>query len=75
LDRELAAAPQPYLFGRHTLWRARIAAASGEEARAVSLLRRACREGLAFGLDLHVDPDFASLRGEREFQEFLRPKG
>jgi len=75
VDRELADSPKPFLFGRNTLWRARIVAVGGEPARAVSLLRRSCHEGLVFGLEVHVDPDLATLRGSHEFQEFLRPKG
>lgn len=42
---QLAADPRPFLMGRQTLWRARIAAALGEREKAVALLQQALAEG------------------------------
>ncbi len=64
-----------YLYGRPTLWRARIASVLGEREHAVSLLRQAYGEGLSFGVWLLYDIDFESLHDYPPFQEFLRPKG
>ena len=36
----------PYLFGRHTLWRARIAALLGEKEHAMRLLKQALEQGV-----------------------------
>jgi tetratricopeptide (TPR) repeat protein len=71
----LARIERPYLHGTHTLWRARIYALLGEREEAVSSLRRAFAQGIAYGASLHADPHFASLRDYPPFQEILRPKG
>jgi tetratricopeptide (TPR) repeat protein len=65
----------PYLNGRHTRWRARIAALLGEKDAAVALLQQAYREGVGFGIWLHADMDLESLRGYAPFRELLRAKG
>jgi hypothetical protein len=75
VDRELEALRRPYLFGRHTLWRARIAALLGEIAKSVELLVRAFSEGVPHGLELHADADLEPLQACAPFQELLRPKG
>lgn len=75
IDRELAALDRPYLRGSHTFQRARIAAALGENATALQRLRDAFQQGLAFGIGLHCDIAFESLRNDPGFQEILRPKG
>jgi TolB-like protein/tetratricopeptide (TPR) repeat protein len=71
----LAALERPYLLGENTYWRARIAALLGEHEEAVSLLRTAYAEGRRWWLDLHFEPDLASLRELPSFRELLRPKG
>jgi tetratricopeptide (TPR) repeat protein len=77
-DRLLAQLPQKYRFGRHTYARARIAAALGNRAAAVGLLRLAWVEGrpLAFdnleNEDVHSDPEFESLRDYFPFQLLMR---
>jgi len=63
------------MVGRTTLWRARIAASTGERDEAVELLRRAFAQGVAFGLWVHVDPELESLRGYPPYEEVVRPKG
>lgn len=66
---------RPYLFGRHTLWRARIAAVLNERSDALTLLREAFAQGEAYGAWLHADAAFESLRGDAGFRELLEPKG
>jgi tetratricopeptide (TPR) repeat protein len=72
-DRTLAALREPYLFGRHTYWRARIAALLGERERGVALLRDALQQGRTY-LEVHSEADFAPLRAVPAFQELVRPK-
>jgi hypothetical protein len=66
---------RPYLFGRETVWRARVAALLGEADRAVRLLVRAFAEGHSHGVELHADPDLEPLREDEAFRRLLRPKG
>jgi tetratricopeptide (TPR) repeat protein len=73
-DSLLALVRQPYIRGRHTLWRAQIAALLGDRSGAVRLLRQADAEGAVVALDLHRERDFESLRDYPPFQEFVRPK-
>jgi len=75
-DRRLASLESPYLFGRHTLWRARIAAQLGDLEASLGLLRNAFGEGAAFSFDLlHTEADLDPLRAHPAFLEILRPKG
>lgn len=74
-DRTLQLLNRPYLFGRETVWRARVAALLGEEDRAVRLLVRAFAEGHSHGVELHADPDLEPLRKDEAFRRLLRPKG
>ncbi|UCG84878.1 MAG: protein kinase [Gemmatimonadota bacterium] len=75
ISRELADLELPYLLGRHTLWRARIAALLGERDEAIDLLRRAFSEGVGHGILLHADMDLEPLRDYPPFEELMRPKG
>jgi tetratricopeptide (TPR) repeat protein len=75
ISDELAAVDLPFGRGENTLWRSRIAALLGDRQQAVELLRSAINEGVYFGIWLHRDPDFESLRDYPPFQELLRPKG
>jgi hypothetical protein len=78
LDKILATLPTPHLFGSHTFARARIAAALGDRAGAVELLRKAWGQGrpLTFDTraneDVHSDQDFDSLRDYFPFQALMR---
>jgi DNA-binding SARP family transcriptional activator len=72
---ELGQVARPFLFGRDSLWRARIAAQQGESALAIDFLRRAFVEGHAHGLGLHTDIDLEPLRPDAGYQELVRPKG
>ena len=75
ISDELAALDQPFGRGENTLWSSRIAALLGDRQQAVELLRSAINEGTYFGIWLHRDADFESLRDYPPFQELLRPKG
>ncbi len=71
---DIAALDLSYGRGEKTLWRSRIAAVCGDRLQAVELLRSAINEGTYFGIWLHRDPDFESLRDYPPFQELMRPK-
>ena len=73
-DSELAALTRRYLYGRHTMWRARIHALLGEREVAVSLIREALRQGYPHAHSLHTDVALEPLREFPPFQELLRPK-
>jgi len=75
ISNEMAMVDGPYLWGRNTLWRARIEALLGHREQAVELLRRAFNEGRTYGIWLHRDTDLESLRDYPPFQELIRPKG
>ncbi|NIM47991.1 MAG: protein kinase [Gemmatimonadales bacterium] len=70
----------PFLFGRHTYWRARISAQLGRLDRGVTLLRTALSEGLRHPYfqpywGIHVERDFEPLHDHSGFQELMRPRG
>jgi tetratricopeptide (TPR) repeat protein len=76
ISGQLAAMSQPYLNGRHTEWRARIAAVLGQREDAVRLLREAYRQGAASPVRVFTHVDFnLPLRDYPPFQEFISPKG
>jgi hypothetical protein len=74
ISSQLAEMDRPYLFGRNTLWRARIAAMSGEREEAVRLLRQAFSEREYYGIWLHRDIYLESLRGYGPYEELVRPR-
>jgi tRNA A-37 threonylcarbamoyl transferase component Bud32/TolB-like protein len=74
VDRTLAELKRPYLFGRHTMWRARIHARLGERDVAVGLVREALSHGYPHMHALHADLDFEALRDYPPFRELLKPK-
>jgi tetratricopeptide (TPR) repeat protein len=75
MDRRLAGDHSPYPRGRLAFGRARIAAAAGYREQAVELLRGSVAGGHWYTwLDLHVVPEFESLRGYPPFTELLQPK-
>jgi serine/threonine protein kinase len=65
---------RPYLYGEHLIWRARIAALSGDQERAVMLLREAFAQGAAYGITWHRDPDLESLRDYGSYKELMKVK-
>ncbi|HEX7335587.1 MAG TPA: AAA family ATPase [Gemmatimonadales bacterium] len=78
LISRLTTMPDRYLFGSAEYAAARIAAALGQRARAVELLRAAWAAGrsLAFddrdNEDVHSDPEFATLQTFPPFQKLMR---
>ena len=64
-----------YLYGRHLVWSARIAAILGDCDGALSFLRGAFARGYPHGVDLHADIDLMPLSRDGRFAELLRPKG
>ena len=72
IDRWLSDPGLPYLKGTNTDYRAQIAAALGDNAAAVRLLRQATAEGTGFGLHRHTV--YASLRGYGPYDELIKPK-
>jgi hypothetical protein len=68
----LAGIRRPELRGEPTLWRARMAALTTDNDRAVSLLRDALAEG-SRALTRDDDPDFDGLRHHPPFIELAKP--
>jgi class 3 adenylate cyclase/tetratricopeptide (TPR) repeat protein len=66
---------EPYIFGSHTWWRARIAAILGEKENAVKLLREALAQGRMYHIHLHPVIDFEPLQDYPPFKELIKPKG
>lgn len=63
-----------YLFGRATVWRARLAAQLGNHDAAILLLRRALAEGTPFGIWTHRDIDLEPLRDVPSFRAIVSPR-
>lgn len=70
-DQQLAATSVPYQFGRHTLWRARIAATSGDTRRAATLLRSAFAQGLELDINHHTDVALAGIDPSAVYRTLL----
>jgi hypothetical protein len=70
---QLTAITRPYLFGRNTYQRARIAAQLGERSTAVELLRAAFTQGKPYDLTLHTDRALEPLHGYDAFDHLLLP--
>ncbi|UCG85732.1 MAG: protein kinase [Gemmatimonadota bacterium] len=76
ISEEFGPSQHTVLEGRHTLWRATIAAALGEREQATTLLRQAyVQRGWFNWADLHYNIDFESLHDYPPYREFMRPKG
>ena len=73
-DRTLQAMRPRYLFGRHTMWRARIHAVLGERDTAVALVQEAFAQGYPRGGVMHLFPSLWSLRDYPPYRELLTPK-
>jgi tetratricopeptide (TPR) repeat protein len=74
ISKELENDKRPYLFGKPTYWRARIAALLGDKEGAVNLLRQATKQGFAFS-DIHPTEDFESLADYPPYIQLMKPKG
>ena len=72
---ELYNRDEPYMFGEHLHWCARIYSILGEKKRAVDMLREAHGRGYAYGMEELLIIDFESLRDYRPYIELMRPKG
>ena len=72
---ELYNKDEPYLFGSHLYWCARITAVLGEHRRAVDLLREAYGQGRYFDIYGLLQIDFESLKDNQLYIELMRPKG
>jgi tetratricopeptide (TPR) repeat protein len=74
ISTKLQELDKPFLFGKHTYWRACIASLMGEHHRAVELLRAAIGQGYAYGLHLHRNMDFEPLKDYPPFQQLIGPR-
>jgi hypothetical protein len=74
LSARLAQLDRPYLFGSHSIGRARIAAVLGDRGAAIALTRQALSEGLWFTA-IHLLPELLALRTEPEFDALVRIVG
>jgi serine/threonine-protein kinase len=65
--------PPSHAAGRHTAYRARIAAISGDTTAALALLSQSIRHGIAGLAWLHASawPDFTSVRGSETYARLL----
>jgi tetratricopeptide (TPR) repeat protein/TolB-like protein len=73
---ELGRLDRPFLLGRHTFQRARIAAQLGDKDDAVALLGVAIAQGY-FSQDqnwIHLEPSLEGLRGYPPFEELMKPQ-
>ena len=75
IDRWLEQLERPYLLGTNTKWRAAIAAALGNQEKALQLLQQAYSEGMRLGYEFSRDPEWKPLRDYRPYQQFVRPRG
>ncbi len=75
VSARLLALRRSFLFGSATDYGGCIAAALGDKAGAVELLRRAESEGNPYRHGVHRDRCYDELRDYPPFQEFMRPKG
>jgi Protein kinase domain len=73
-ERTLQAMSPRYLYGRHTMWRARIHAVLGERDAAVGLVQEAFAQGYPRGGVMHLFPSLQSLRDYPPYRELLTPK-
>jgi DNA-binding SARP family transcriptional activator len=79
IDHLLAGLEAPYGRGQTAYWRACIAATLGDRENAINLLKQALAEGYVFNdlffVSAHVEPSFATLRGDPRLQQLIRPAG
>jgi len=73
-DRTLQAMSPRYLYGRHTMWRARVHAVLGEPDAAVALMQEAFAQGYRRGGVMHLYPSLMALRDYPPFRELMRSK-
>src|SRR5207247_6273017 len=73
-ERTLQAMSPRYLYGRHTMWRARIQAVLGEPDTAAPLVQEAFAQGYPRGGVMHLSPSLRALRDYPPYRELLTPK-
>src|SRR5712692_2404837 len=73
-DQTLQAMNPRYVYGRHTIWRARIRSVLGERDTAVALVQEAFAQGYPRGGVMHLFPSLRSLREYPAYRELLTPK-
>src|SRR2546425_49965 len=73
-DRTLQAINPRYIYGRHTMWRARIPSVLGEPDTALALVQEAFAQGYPRGGVMHLFPSLRSLREYPAYRELLTPK-
>jgi serine/threonine protein kinase len=73
--KELYNKDEPYLFGSHLHWCARIAAVLGNKKHAVDLLRETYGRGYGYGIYELLIMDFECLKDYEPYIELMRPKG
>jgi len=66
---------EPYVFGEHLHWCARIYSILGEKKRAVDMLREAFGRGYPYGMNELLIIDFAFLKDYQPYIELMRPEG
>src|SRR5207249_8909445 len=71
-DRTLQAMSPRYLYGRHTMWRARVHAVLGEPDAAVALMQEAVAQGYRRGGVMHPYPSLMALRDYPPVRELMR---
>ena len=74
ISDRLAAIRRPYLFGRHTYFRACIHALLGEKSEAMKLIRESLAQGIDY-TQFHADMKIQPLQDYDEFRDLIRPKG
>jgi tetratricopeptide (TPR) repeat protein len=76
ISDELSRLDQPFLLGRNTFHRARIAAQLGDKDDAVHLLSTAFAQGCGSQDQnwTHLEPSFETLRGYPPFDELMKPQ-
>src|SRR6266853_1975885 len=73
-DQTLQAMNPRYVYGRHTIWRARIHSVLGERDSAVALVQEAFAQGYPRGGVMHLFPSLRALRDYPAYRELLTPK-
>jgi len=77
ISDELGRLDRPFMLGRHTYQRVRIAAQLGEKDQAVDLMRAAIAQGCYTSTDLHwlhLEPSLEAVRGYPPFAELVKPR-
>ena len=66
---------EPYIYGDHLVWCARIYAVLGEKAQAYQYMKNAFNQGLMFRIGYLYNIDFESLWDYTPWINLMKPKG